>query len=124
MARYVLAVAFRGRAWLMVRNRLRGWEFAGGKVKPRETAEQAATRECREETGCGFHPLVSFAFQDGEVFVGALGPCGGRITDPDIAEWAFVEELPPRLGFPRDECEAIVRGARRLAEVSRPRADP
>ena len=27
------------------------WEFPGGKIQPGETAEQAAVRECKEETG-------------------------------------------------------------------------
>ena len=72
MVRYVLALAFRDRAWLMVRNRHRGWEFAGGKLKPGETSKDAVVRECAEETGLTFIPQGSFTFQDGEVFWGVV----------------------------------------------------
>ena len=37
------------------------WEFAGGKVEPGETKEQALVRECREE--------LAVALQVGEVFM-------------------------------------------------------
>jgi len=114
MAKYVLALAFRGNCWLMVRNRNRGWEFAGGKVEPGETSRDAAIRECHEETGCTFVPRDSFVFGDGEVFAGELEKSGEPITDPDILEWKWVDMLPRELGFPEGECKEIVRQARRL----------
>ena len=103
----------------MVRNRHRGWEFAGGKVKPGETSEDAVVRECAEETGLKFTPRGSFAFQDGQVFWGELSHRAGGITDPDILGWAWVEEFPSDLGFPVQECEEIVNRARELFDGSR-----
>lgn len=33
------------------------WEFPGGKTRPGETPEEAAARECQEETGLRIRPL-------------------------------------------------------------------
>jgi mutator protein MutT len=36
------------------------WEFPGGKIEPGETPEEAAVRECREETGLLVRPLFRY----------------------------------------------------------------
>ena len=56
MVDVVAALIWRGEAFLICQRpagKARGllWEFAGGKVEPGETPQQALVRECREELG-------------------------------------------------------------------------
>ncbi len=49
--KHVLVICRYNGRWLLTNHAVRGWEFPGGKVEEGETAEQAAIREVREETG-------------------------------------------------------------------------
>jgi 8-oxo-dGTP pyrophosphatase MutT (NUDIX family) len=50
----VRGVVFDGNRVLLLKHTyVPGWQFPGGGVEPRETAEQAAAREVEEETGVG-----------------------------------------------------------------------
>lgn len=57
----IAVVEYQGR--LLIQQRASGvalaglWEFPGGKIEPGETPQQAAVRECLEETGVRVAPL-------------------------------------------------------------------
>lgn len=59
----VVCVPTDGSQFLIVRNKLRGWEFPGGHVEPNESLEQTVIREVEEESGFRIHAPILFGHQ-------------------------------------------------------------
>jgi mutator protein MutT len=76
------------------------WEFPGGKVHPVEAPEQAAVRECREETGIEVRverPLLSLEhrYQHGHLQLNffACSPIDPHVRLPASHRWVLGSEL-------------------------------
>ena len=107
--RTVYTVAFRGDEFMMVYNPGRkGWEMPGGKMNGGESAEDAAVREYREESGYGVN-IVSVRMTD-ECYVCAAvlreRICGGEMVSE------LFSQLPDELAFPRAEYDGVIEWAR------------
>lgn len=55
--KHVLVICHYQDKWLLTKHKTRGLEFPGGKVEEGETAEQAAIREVKEETGANIKEI-------------------------------------------------------------------
>ena len=83
------------------------WEFPGGKIQPGETPEEAAVRECREETGLSVQPLFRYPehmqdYDHGQVqllFIACRLADPARSTPQSPFRWVRRDELG-RYDFP------------------------
>jgi 8-oxo-dGTP diphosphatase len=107
------------RVLLVHRPRYDDWTFPKGKLEPGETAEEAALREVREETGLRcriIRPLATSRYRYRTTNKGALRPktvhyflmepIGGRIRVPgeevDLARWFDLDEAARVLTYAQD----------------------
>ncbi len=87
------------------------WEFAGGKVEPGETPEDALIRECREELGALVRPVSMFAqttydYPDVRVhltlFAAELVAGEPQLLEHNAIKWITPSEIPDYAFCPAD----------------------
>ncbi len=103
--RTAYCVAFDGDKFLMIYHpRRKGWEMPGGKIEAGETAEDAAIRECFEESG---YDVEITATRN----IGYCDVCAaivkGKTGDGEM-ESQFFEKIPDNLAFDVEEYETVV----------------
>lgn len=117
MVDVVAALIWRGDAFLICQrpaNKARGllWEFAGGKVEPGETPQQALARECREELDIGLEvgePFMQVTHAYPDITVRLTLYCARIVSgEPRRLEhaalrWIRPDEIPQFDFCPADE---------------------
>ena len=96
-----------GARWLMVKHIERGWELPGGNIAETESADEAALRELREETGLGGSILSWRMMDDGGTMFWLVAERSGETSwdseDPAIEEVGWFLQPPLPLAWGIDE---------------------
>jgi len=100
--------------WIMVKNRLRGWELPGGRLNKGEAPEEAALRELFEETGV----LGTAKAIEGDLLPGGyvvlveieipVSPEPWESLDDAIEEVGWCLQLPENSAWGDEEIERII----------------
>lgn len=107
--RTAYCVAMKDGKFLMVRNPKRnGWEMPGGKIEEGESIEDAAKRECLEESGYEVEVVAKRNIGYCDVCACVLKE---KTSDCEMESQLF-EELPSELAFDTDEYETVIQWAK------------
>ena len=106
----VYSVAFSGDEFLMVYNpKRKGWEMPGGHIEVGESAEYAAKREFREESGYEIEVVAVRELDDCIVCACLLD---GKASVNAEMECRMFKNLPAELAFEKEEYESVIPWAR------------
>ncbi len=107
--RTAYCVAMKDKKFLMVHNTKRnGWEMPGGKIESGESIEDAAKRECLEESGYEVTVVAKRNIGYCDVCACVLGE---KVSDGEMESEIF-SELPDDLSFGTDEYDDVIAWAR------------
>ena len=105
---YVVAFDGDGRFLMGHHPRRGGWEMPGGKLESGETCEEAAARECLEESGYTVDIVAT-------TNIGYCDVCAGIVTGGTgngEMESRFFDDVPEDLSFDRTEYDTVIPWAR------------